>query len=462
MSIPRSIPPLEVLKELDKEYFRDRPKRKYFTYVKEVLQTLQKRMEYDKILEKAVVCLYGFWAHYSREHIARVLKDFAKVEKALYGLELSEERAERYRDHFLHMFNVFLFGSRVLSALTRDVEVKKKIDANLIEKLFKIRKEPKDTPFKPYNSKQRLFFLWTLISTFHDVGIPIEHMERMRKGLDSFVTHFGFRVQEIPLVSEAVIALRLERYLNQMSRMFDSGIAPTDDGIYNLSNQVDPYFYNSLVRAFNEKNHGIISALCLYKSIEETFLVGKHEDQKLDLTPDGVKSYVRLVFEHDITRAALAITLHNLDYHNFPKIFPISFEKFPLAYLLILCDELGEYYRLEGISLSGVVPLVVMPELKINLDQNNRINIDVTFVYKEPKEKNRQKLLDQAQRYRRLRNEPEPKTLEEHITHTWNEKYDKLEHRLSFPPDGSISVKVFVNWQSRGGDYKLLRSWRKP
>ena len=130
-----------------------------------------------------VYCLQKMWDN----DCPKLLLSMPKIEKALFGLEMRDDMSSRYRDHFIHMFNVYIFGCRILSLILNKYETTKQLD--VIRKHFKIEPE-RDIPFsKPYTAKERLFFLWKIISIYHDVGIPIQHINNIKEGLDIYL-HF--------------------------------------------------------------------------------------------------------------------------------------------------------------------------------------------------------------------------------------------------------------------------------
>lgn len=449
----------DILAELDTDYFIQ----EYLTKIEATLNSMEEGKSIDEQIDSAGDCLQEFWANYSRKHLAGVLRGFPKIEKALYGLELEEETGARYRDHFLHMFNVFILGSRILSLFLSGLE-EDKID-NSIREFFKVEPEPKEVPFdKKYNAKNRLFFLWTLIATFHDVGIPIEHLEKIRDGLNNFLNHFGLRIREFTLERQSSLDAQINYYINLMSRMFDCRIKMTNS-IYEMNSaRPHPYIYKALADAYSEDDHGVVSALCLFRSIEETFLTGYHEEEKNDLNLEQCKQYVSYVLEQDIARTALAIALHSCKLEEHPKIFPISFDEFPLTFLLILCDELQEYFRPEGISLEPITKLKKMPSVKVHVDEGIfAIEIEIYYSQLSISEKHQKQILNQAQIYAQQKGEPEPKTIEKLLKWYWSEVMERLEQKLEFRgKDATVKLEVVVSEITDEGLLKNIHIGRAP
>lgn len=69
----------------------------------------------DKVIQSAADSLKGIWKNYTDEETADIFRDFAGVQRALFGLEYEEGSPRRYREHILHMFHVFIMGARFLS-----------------------------------------------------------------------------------------------------------------------------------------------------------------------------------------------------------------------------------------------------------------------------------------------------------------------------------------------------------
>lgn len=420
----------------------------YTDNIKKTLETMvDPNKPFDEKVEAAGDALQEFWKEYSREHIAKVLEGFPKIQKALFGLELEPELGERYRDHFLHMFNIFVFGARVLSKV-----IESDRDGELLKKLFKVTREPEKvrTLFRngEYTPAERLFFLWTLTSTFHDVGIPIQHLPNFQKGLNSFIEHFGLRISEFSVEREPAVDCRLDYYLELMARIYNDGITLEEEkGEYKKTDRPHPYVYKALLNEYSQNNHGAISAICLYKSIEETFYKGKKEEERLDLDMEEIEVYNDLVFEEDITRVALAIALHDAKPELYPKIFPISFRKFPLLFLLIFCDELQEYFRQEGSSLKGVTLLKNLPLLDVSVQTDPpKIQIRASLCYTMPSREEEETVKREIIPYYKKIGEAPPNNFQEHINKVWERICERLEKKLSFRDEPlEITMDVYMD-----------------
>src|SRR5690349_14561312 len=66
---------------------------------------------HDVAILAAANCLQQIWTIYSNPEIAEIIAGFHPVQAGLFGLEYDESGSHRYRDHILHMLNVFIMGA---------------------------------------------------------------------------------------------------------------------------------------------------------------------------------------------------------------------------------------------------------------------------------------------------------------------------------------------------------------
>lgn len=448
----------EIMKDVEVflgERFRDRKE-----CISKTLESIANlSFDFDAKVEVAGLALQKFWKEYSREHISKVLERFPKLQKALLGLELEPELGERYRDHYLHMFNIFVFGARIMAKIFKLAK-----RDEILRKLFKVTEEPKEIRalFEKgeYTPSERFNFLWTLISTFHDVGIPIEHLPSFQKGLNSFFNHFGLGISEFSVEREVSVDCRLQYYIDLMARMYNDGITLTSDGKYAKTDTANPYVMKALMDEYSGNSHGVMSAICLYKSIEETFYKGKKGEERPDFDLEETLIYDQLVFEQDITRAALVIALHDIDFETYTKLIPISFIEFPFLYLLILCDELQEYFRLEGSSMMGVTLIKSFPFLEVKADENSgAMQIHVKILVTRPSTREEDAIKKEVLPYYEKIDETPPRDFSEHISKIFGRIVKRLEKRLKLKGEPiEIELEVYednasnriLHWKSVG------------
>ena len=107
-------------------------------------------------IERVCEFLRVLWEKYDCKEIYRVLSDLTNIEPALLDLERSQERGSRYRDHFVHIFHVFICGLRILSGIINQLgedkasQILKVKDENIGGKIYGVNSSGSDTVFHDY------------------------------------------------------------------------------------------------------------------------------------------------------------------------------------------------------------------------------------------------------------------------------------------------------------------------
>lgn len=441
----------QIRKELDEDFFKT-----FKDEIVKTLATLENGESFDSQITAAETCLRLVWAKYSSKNIAVILESFPRIQRALFGLEENRAEGKRYRDHYIHMFDVFITGSRILSLMLKRVPANKRDD--FIKNVLRTTKEPAIIPFqKPYTSKQRLFFMWTLISTFHDIGIPIEHLDNIWSGLNRFLEYFGLRMSEFDIRKNSYIESQLPYFISLMSTFFPNGIIPNDSTLlYDKSTECSMYLSHTLAREYENGNHSVVSAICLYISYINTYLIGHHERKENDLSEPQYNSFIKNVLEHDVSRIALAIALHSIPVSEYPKIFPIKAASFPLTSLLIVCDEVQEAFRHEGITFIGISKLTRFPHIEVNVDAvTNDVHILVQLCYVKLSSENEKDILDAYNSWATKHSKPLQLDYFQLLSTTWNTISTTIERKVSFA-DGPFNFEFNVYLEENTGKERLI------
>lgn len=329
----------------------------------------------------------ALWRKYDCSDIVDILRILTSIEPALLDLERDIEADKRYRDHYVHLFHVFIFGLRILSAIIKGLGDKGLGDEE-VSKAFKVRDERlqgrirsrsadgEEVPLRDYPWKERLFYLWTLMATLHDIAIPITHLDKIREALNRFSEKFHLEISG-PVLTPSFPA-DLDAYLHLLSCLFQGKFEPGKESWRYNKKSLNPYVKGYLERLFGDRDHGVLGGFLMYKKTEEIFLQGKSK-YKLDM--DSFSHYKKLVLEEDIARAALAISLHNVQYEDLsqrPQFLPLNFHDYPLCFILILADGLQEYLRWEGTSIRGGTKLYAFPHLELAVGDNT-FKVDCHF-----------------------------------------------------------------------------------
>ena len=367
---------------------------------------MEEPTNYRDHVEKAKQFLKVLWRKYDCENIVEVFEAFTKVEPVLIDMERDEGVGFRYRDHSVHTFHVFTFGLRIISKLID------RVGDEQAKKLLKVKPERinKFIPsFRDYDYKERLFYLWSLMSTFHDIAVPLEHLNIIRNGLNKFSEQFDLNIVG-PYLQRDRMVTDIDNYFALLSKIFQGEVSLDNEGVCYKQDEENLYVKNILAQEFVRNDHGVLGGFMMYKTIEKTFLLGmsaKHAFNDINL----FNSYARYVLSQDIARAALAISLHNLkciSQNKGPLFLPLHFDKHPLAFILILSDGIQEYLRWEGSSIHGGTKLSRFPALELEID-SYRLKLEVIY-YLDTEPIQEKFFIRQAQRLARILGDSSPQT----------------------------------------------------
>ena len=255
---------------------------------------------------------------------------------------------DKQRDHFIHSVNVFILGLAIYSQNSHYREM--------------FRQYVKKSPYRKYYrikdnfSHEEFLYRWGIASLFHDIGYPVEIIGKQMK---------RFVNDGIKSISSSY---DVETYLN--FKDFDE---------FNSIRRLKPTFGDNYWKAYPETKF-----IDLFKPTDimafkisldfrqiDLFDVQKHLNKFINIMSEGgfidhgffssilvLNSYGYLIqkysknqdfFFYPIVDSATAILLHNY-YKNFLQKNPFKLPELhpstsPLAFLLILCDELQEWNR---------------------------------------------------------------------------------------------------------------------
>ena len=260
-----------------------------------------------------------------------------------------EERAstliDKQRDHYVHSVNVFILGLCVFSQ-----------NRNFRAAFKTVNLDKADYPFSYDTKHEEFFYRWGISSLFHDVGYPVEIIGKQINKFISFATevdqqgqvntHLEFdNFEEFNSIAEILPKQDFIRsYYDKHPSCAELDLLNPNDLLahkLHLSLGVDLKTVKTALDKFPEImaehgfiDHGYYSAIIVLRWY--SFLI-----QSCNYKPD--------YFFFPILDSASAILLHNY-YKNvllkppFNK-GPLSPQEHPIAYLLILCDELQEWNR---------------------------------------------------------------------------------------------------------------------
>jgi hypothetical protein len=254
---------------------------------------------------------------------------------------------ENHRDHYIHTVFVFILG---LSIFTRNKSYREVFNEYALDK----SKYPDsyDTQYEEF------FYRWGLASLFHDIAYPLEIIIKQANEYIKFVYEYSDSIGEktginIELSTSpdffylSVLEPRSKskdnyhkKYDGFKSRFLNNSIsllAYTLHENFNLDlneikNNLDDFVEN--MNKNNRLDHGFFSAIIMLKWYH-------HLIKKTNWNP--------AYFYFPVLDSSSAILLHNYYKHTLMKnpfnLDQISAGQHPIAYLLILCDELQEWNR---------------------------------------------------------------------------------------------------------------------
>ncbi len=266
-------------------------------------------------------------------------------------LSAYEERAatliDRQRDHYIHSVNVFILG---LCIYAQNTAYRRAFaDANM---------DPVRYPSNYATAHEEFFFRWGVASLFHDVGYPVEIITKQILKFISFATaadhddtkgkikaHLEFenfrRLNSIAEVlpkrdfiadfyqrNEGSVYIDLLQPIDLIAHRIHLTL---DIPLEQIKNKLDTFMQDMARYGFVD--HGFYSAIIVLKWYG--YLI---QQSRMD----------SLFFYHSVVDSASAIMLHNYYRNVIQKSFgkgPLAAEQNPIAFLLILCDELQEWNR---------------------------------------------------------------------------------------------------------------------
>ena len=230
----------------------------------------------------------------------------------------SGELLSKHRDHYSHSVYVFALG---LAMYAHDGKLRSAFD-----NFYKVTGG---------EAAEKFLRLWGTVSLFHDVGYPFqlaheqlkvyagELWEGGEKPYVSFGNMDGFLKLDDATGKRIRESLKADRTFSSVNELLSYGLQKREGYDFDY---VCGKLKTRVERQPKFMDHGYFSAVILAKSLFEN---------------DG------LVLDAERLDVLTAILLHNsLNKYEIENAHPIELNEHPLAYLLILCDELQNWDRL--------------------------------------------------------------------------------------------------------------------
>jgi hypothetical protein len=261
-------------------------------------------------------------------------KAATEFEELLYGLE------GHYRDHTLHSLWVYLLGEHILRDLIPDIhadlnwylynDVEKDKTEYSRKLMDDARKKEKDLCKKV---SERRDAIWCIMALCHDLGYSLEKLGKLNEKVRNVL-----KFVDLPDFQQVGYTLNIEhqfhvaQFLELMA--MEPHLVPSEDlKTVLIKGYRDDSTYWRLCRAFEKKQHGILSAYLVYKILHvfaEAWMRGPAEDWGLE---DG--EALDNIIRGDIL---FAIAQHEFDFAYLNQLHS-------LADILVLADELEEFSR---------------------------------------------------------------------------------------------------------------------
>jgi hypothetical protein len=251
---------------------------------------------------------------YGAAELGHYFRKYTEFEHLLYGANA------RYRDHVVHVFRTWFLGLRLLLDKTLD-------KITLLER-FKL--EGVDSEDLQPDALVKIS-MWTLASLCHDLGYPLEKSKQILNATKEMMSFFVSN----PSYNLETSFSGVQDYMNEfVLRLISSKMVlkePENKEIL-YKGRVQPKYYMKFSKSLEKSNHGIISAIIVYKAlvyfVESDYTV--NEDYSFS-QEEAKQFYIR----RDILRSIASHTTNDI-YHMHSNT---------LSFLLFICDELQEWDR---------------------------------------------------------------------------------------------------------------------
>jgi hypothetical protein len=282
---------------------------------------------------------------YGINDLIKYFKQFSKFESTLYGAD------EYYRDHLVHPILVWIIGLNIIKAFGNNFTLRvsnfvKIVKADCAKKeWFTSDDEKNKTDLKL--STAELSAMWTIIALTHDLGYPLEKVEKINDQLEQMLHQFGtigfsrsrfsFETQHDHLIRFLLnfissVAKPIRKGFGGTAIKIEEDPEPDPKDKYRWITHTRTKYYTKFSKSWEMFDHGIVSSLILLKAL--TFFI--ESDHSSDF-------YEKLKKEDARQFSIRSEILHSIAAHTTRKIYHLETNNLP--FLLILCDELQEWTR---------------------------------------------------------------------------------------------------------------------
>jgi len=281
------------------------------------------------------------------DRLCSYFREYHEFEALLY--------ADRfYRDHVIHVFRVWLLGIWLMERYENRIR----------------------WDLKPLNGRAQdmkisineLSAMWCIIALTHDLGYPLDKIDRIKRKIDAMMSYFGGagssgRGFEIPTHHHFINDFIL-RFISSKLALASRDQCETKDLCYKT--ELQSKYYLKFSKSFENFDHGIISCIVLMKNL--VYFLESDFDLSKPFTnsEDARQFYIR----REILRSIASHTCPDI-YHLYPNT---------LSFILIVADELQQWGRPTLAELKGLprvetrvkVPTISLDSIKVELELDVR------------------------------------------------------------------------------------------
>lgn len=256
------------------------------------------------------------------DELHKILNAFSEFEGMLYGAS-----PDRYRDHIMHSFRVWIVGQAILAkSLNGKLSTGEQVEIQI--------------------SPEEWQCMWALVALCHDIGYPLGAIEKInRRARDTFRElglvpssdlRFAFQQQMLPfhdtiirLISSKPVDARCGCYQPSNQTNGAPGREPVQNaapkGMYltHLQNK----YYLKFIKSFDSLDHGIVSSLLMSRALVYFLESDFSHDPWKALSEEDCRQFL---IRREILRAVAS--------HTCPDIYHLRFDT--LAFLLYVVDEM--------------------------------------------------------------------------------------------------------------------------
>lgn len=283
------------------------------------------------------------------QELYKYFEEYRSFEALLYGAD------NFYRDHVMHVFRVWLMGMWLIEQFESTIFWDFEDMSELI-------------------SEDELAAMWCIVALTHDLGYPLDKVEKVQAKIASMMRYFGGsgtleRGYEIPVQHHFINDFILTFIGSKLIRKETIGDA--NGRCFGTAKQSK--YYLKFSKSLENFDHGIISCILLMKNLVY-FL-----ESDLDLgSPFGAEDARQFYIRREILRAIACHTCTDI-YHLQPN---------SLSFILILADELQVWGRPTFHEIkSGKYRLTLEAQVPEISSQNIGIKLNVSEVRMQGSEK---------------------------------------------------------------------------